>query len=255
MSNKVFHEARLKIQRAVEHINDLNVILGEFSKRQTHEVVIEHDPNGGDDLLKVRATETLPDSFTLTLGDALHNLRTSLDYAIAEIEFTTTGSRSDYTRFPVDQSRDALKARVEGGLAKRTSKQVIDCIVESVQPYTGGNGDFICSLNDLDIEDKHRLLIAKTEFKYVDGIILINDQGKEIRIATWQVRNNLIASHPLNGVRNSKVKNHGKASFEVLFGDTLPFAGYTIVPAMRNLTKAVAGTVNEIEHSFRLSQM
>jgi len=250
----VFREAKLKIQRAVKHINDLNVILGEFSKRQTREVLVEHDPNGGDDILKVRATETLPDSFSLTLGDALHNLRTSLDYVIAEIEFTFIGSRSDYTRFPVDQSMDALKARLEGGLAKRAPKQVIDCIVESVQPYTGGNGDFICSLNDLDIEDKHRLLIAKTEFKHVNGIVLIDDQGKETRIATWQIRNNLVASHLLKGLRQSKVKDHGIASFEVLFGDALPFAGYTIVPAMRKLTHAVAATVNEIEYWFLRSQ-
>jgi len=252
---EVFKEAKLKIQRAVKHINDLNVILGEFSKRQTHEVIIEHDPNGGDDLLKVRATETLPDSFSLTLGDALHNLRTSLDYAIAEIEFTQTGRRSDYTRFPVDQSRDALIARLEGGLAKRAPKQVIDCIVETIQPYTGGNGDFICSLNDLDIEDKHRLLIAKTEFKYIEGITLIDDEGEETRIPTWQVRNDLVASHPIPGLRNSKVENHGQASFEVLFGDTLPFAGYTIVPAMRNLTHAIARTLNEIEYWFHMSQI
>ena len=115
---EVFKEAKLKVQRAVKHINDLNVILGEFSKRQTHEVIIEHDPNGGDDLLKVRATETLSDPFSLTLGDALHNLRTSLDYAIAEIEFTKTGRRSDYTRFPVDQSKDALCSALGGWTCK-----------------------------------------------------------------------------------------------------------------------------------------
>lgn len=252
---EIFREAKLKIQRAVKHINDLNAILSDFAERKTHEVVVEHDPNGGDDLLKVRATETLPDSFSLTLGDAFHNLRTSLDYIVAEIEFATVGSRSDYTRFPVDQSRDALKRRLEGGLAKRIPEQVINCIVESVQPYTGGNGQFLCSLNDLDIEDKHRFLITKTEFKYVDGIILVDDQGKEIPLDTWQVRDNLVASHIRDGLRNSHVKNHGRASFEVLFGDGLPFAGYTIVPAMRNLTKAVLATVGEIEYWFRMSQM
>ncbi len=251
----LFHGARLKIQRAVKHINDLNVILTEFSQRRTHEVIVEHDPNGGDDLLKVRAIEILPDSFSLTLGDALHNLRASLDYVIAEIEFTFNGTRSDYTRFPIDQSRDALIGRLDGGLAKRTPKQVIDCIVQTIQPYTGGNGDFICSLNNLDIEDKHRLLIAKTEFKYIDGILLVDDKGKEIRIGTWQLRNDLVAAHRPAGLRNSKVEDHGKASSEVLFGDGLPFAGLTIVPALRKLTKLVAATVDEIEYWFRMSHM
>ncbi len=177
--NPLFHDAKLKIQRAVKHINDLNSILAEFSNRKTHEVVVDHDADGGDDVLHVVAGEMLPDSFSLTLGDALHNLRASLDYVIGEIEFSTTGARNKYTRFPVDETRDTLIDRIEGGLAKRIPKQVIDCIVEGIQPYKRGAGDFIFSLNEIDIEDKHRILIAKMEYKYVSGIVLVDEQGKE----------------------------------------------------------------------------
>ena len=253
--DELFREARLKIQRAVKHINDLNMILGQFSNRQTHEVIVEHDPNGGDDTLKVRASETLPDSFALTLGDALHNLRSSLDYVISEIEFATVKSRSKYTRFPVGQSRDDLKARINKGLEERIPKNVIDCIVESIQPYPDGNGDFIYSLNDLDIADKHRLLIAKMEYKFVDGIVLVDEQGKEFRVPQWQVVNDLIATHRIPGAKNTYVKKQGYAVFEVLFGQGLPFAGFVIVPALRKLTHAVLDTIKEIDHWFRMSQL
>ncbi len=253
--NPLFHDAKLKIQRAVKHINDLNSILAEFSNRKTHEVVVDHDADGGDDVLHVVAGEMLPDSFSLTLGDALHNLRASLDYVIGEIEFSTTGARNKYTRFPVDETRDTLIDRIEGGLAKRIPKQVIDCIVEGIQPYKRGAGDFIFSLNEIDIEDKHRILIAKMEYKYVSGIVLVDEQGKEFRVPIWQIVNDKVSRHCVRGGKNCKVKNQGQASFDVLFGDGLPFAGYAIVPALRNLTKAVAGTVKEIEYWFRRSQI
>jgi hypothetical protein len=75
-----------------------------------------YDPSGADDVLKVRQG-IMPNQFLLTLGDALDNLKTALDYAVNEIEFLTKGERTEHTKFPVRGTRDALvmgiKRRVE----------------------------------------------------------------------------------------------------------------------------------------------
>jgi hypothetical protein len=253
---EMFKEARLKIERANKHINDLNLILGEFTKRKTHEVIIEHDPHGGDDVLKVKAIQSLPADFVLTLGDAIHNLRTSLDYVMNDIEFITVGKRTTHTKFPAwCETRDALVAAVNGGLKEKAPKQVIDCIVEDIQPYKRGNGRFLFDLHDLDIEDKHRLLITKSEFSMVDGITIENDAGKELNIGTWLVVYGKVAAFPLNGWRNAKVKNQGLPSYSVRFGETLPFALDPVIPTMKQLSILVSGTIDEIEYWFRISQI
>jgi hypothetical protein len=71
---ELFAESQLKIERAMKHIDDLSSMLTAFAQGYAHEVFIEHDPNGGGDVLKVRQG-ILPTEFLLTLGDALHNLR------------------------------------------------------------------------------------------------------------------------------------------------------------------------------------
>jgi len=192
---KPFKEARLKIERAKEHINHLNLIARNFAETKSHEAFIEHDPEGGDDLLKVRAG-LLPEDFALVLGDAAHNLITALDYAINEIEFEVRGFRSKYTKFPMYETRDALKGAVNGGFKEKAPEQVIDCIVDIVQPYLGGYNAILYCLYTIEMEDKHRLLIPKLEMKFVDGIILENDAGVEIPVSTWLIVDEKIASQP-----------------------------------------------------------
>jgi hypothetical protein len=108
----LFREAGLKIERVKKHITDLDLIERNFleSEEKSYEVFIEHDANGGDDLLKVKAVARLPDSYALTLGDAIHNLRTSLDYIMNDIEFVHTGKRSPYTKFPASyETKESLR--------------------------------------------------------------------------------------------------------------------------------------------------
>lgn len=215
---ELFKEARLKIKRAKEHINHLNLVARDFAETKSHEAFIEHDPKGGDDLLKVRAG-LLPEDFTLVLGDAAHNLIAALDYTINEIEFEVRGFRSKYTKFPMYETRDALKGAVNGGFKEKAPEQVIDCIVDIVQPYLGGYNAILYCLYAIEMEDKHRLLIPKLELKFVEGIVIENDAGIEIPIGPWLIVDEQIAGLPIKGCRNAKVKNHGKALVKILFTD------------------------------------
>jgi hypothetical protein len=246
----LFIEAKLKAQRAEKHINDLNAILGEFTKRKTHEVVIEHDPHGGDDLLKVRSIESLPTDFILTLGDAIHNLRASLDYAINEIEFLTIGERTIYTAFPARDTRDSLISAINGGLKQKAPKEIIDCIVDGIQPYRGGNGASILALHALDIEDKHRLLLTKVEFILVTRIIVEDDAGMEWSFDTDLFPEGRFSGISLKGCKNAKVNNQGQFSYTVRFGYTSPFALEPVIPTMRSLNKFVIAILLELERCF-----
>ena len=48
-----FRGARLKIERANEHINDLYLRWRDFSKTGPYSVLVENDPETGDSLLRI----------------------------------------------------------------------------------------------------------------------------------------------------------------------------------------------------------
>ena len=246
----IFYESKLKFQRALQHIHDLNQINTRFIEGCPYEVFIEHDPHGADDLLKVKATNNLPDSFLLTLGDAIHNLRASLDYAMSDIEFELNGRRTTYTNFPIRETMESLVAAVNGGLKEKAPKAVIDHIVEVIQPYKGGSREALWCLHELDNEDKHRLLIAKVELAFVDGITVENDAGAELAIDRWLIVEKFVAQRPIKGCKQAKVRNQGRATFNVVFASMLPVNLKPVVPTLYNLAQIVLSTINEIQLVF-----
>jgi hypothetical protein len=245
----LFAESRLKVEWAMKHVNDLSRILTDFAKGYAHEVFIEHDPDGGDDVLKVRQG-TLPTEFLLTLGDALHNLRTALDYAMNEIEFLTVGKRATFTKFPVYDTRNGLENAANGGLKQKAPEKIIKCILDGIQPYAGGKGFLIWALHTLDIEDKHRLLITKSEVSLIRGITVEDDAGVERHIGNWLAVNNQIADFGLNGMRNAKVKNKGQPSLNILFGNSPPLPLAPVFGTVHRMTAQVIDALDQMDIAY-----
>ncbi len=113
-----FYDAGLKVKRADEHINNLYARLREFSDTSPYSIVVNRDPNGGDDSIQIRSTQTVPEDVLLIMGDALHNLRAALDYALYGI----LTKRDEYSKFPIYETRNKLIAAVNGGLKHKTSE-------------------------------------------------------------------------------------------------------------------------------------
>jgi hypothetical protein len=107
----------------------------------------------------------------------------------------------------------------------------------------------------LDIEDKHRLLIANTELNFIDGIGIEDDTSAEIHIPTWLVVRDKVAAQPIKGSKNIKVKNQGKATYRVIFGAGLLLQGNEIIPAVNRLAVFVERAINGVEYAFTLSQI
>jgi hypothetical protein len=140
-------------------------------------------------------------------------------------------------------------------LNKKAPEEVIVFIVDTIQPYIGGYGQSIHYLHRLDIEDKHRLLIAKAELNFINGISIEDDAGVERAFDTWLVRDDRIASHLIKGNRNTKVKNQGQPSYRILFSDDQPFGFLPVIPTLRNLADLIEATIYEIKLTFLVSQL
>ena len=111
---------------------------------------------------------------TLIIGDAIHNLHTALDLAVCEIVRDKFGAASTkYVKFPFDESRNQLIARLKQGQITKASSAIHDLIV-GIEPFKGGN-DTLYALHELDILDKHMLLIPVIEFSLILGMSAKDD--------------------------------------------------------------------------------
>lgn len=242
-----FHGPRLKIERAKQHINDLQSRIRQFEAGDLYSLCVQTNPQTGNDVLEATVTQSVPDDFGLIIGDALHNLKAALDFAVNEVVFIRLGEFDDYTRFPVRDNRQKLEAAVTGGKISQASKAVASFIVDSVKSYEGGN-EAMWALHRLNILDKHRLLLPVMQINGISNIRIKHDRGENL-MGTWIITRTRTVRHEV-GWRNCEIANKGNASLLVLFDKGLPLAGAPIVPTLIEFTKHVIGVLDGIETVF-----
>ncbi len=244
----LFHGARLKIQRAKRHIQELLSLLVRV-QAHSHTVHVETDIDTGYDSLNIELGKAVPEEFMCIAGDAMHNLRTALDFVANEIEFLTTGQRTKHTKFPVCDTRDELVAVINGGFVRKAPKGIIDFIVDVVQPYESGDGKCIWALHALDIEDKHRLLIPHVQFQWVRHIRYKDESGAMFEFPEWAATGAHTPKFP-TGKRNVEVTDKGHATISIVFAHGLPMGGRHIFPTLNDLAAFVDRTIFSIEKEF-----
>ncbi len=237
-----FYSARLKIERAKEHINDLRERGQLFADVHPHKLSLKTDSDTGNDVLTIVPAQSLPDELLLILGDALHNLRSALDHAWIQTVITP----SKHTKFPIHKTREGLVAAVNG-LKENASKEVKGYIVNVVQPYEGGNGKILAGLNDLDIGDKHWLLIAHLQLTHISGLRAVDETGKNFTIDDWLIVPGKTASAILEGHSKCKITHKGNPRTHVIFGEGSCLQGFYILPTLQSMTNIVIQIVNRLE--------
>jgi hypothetical protein len=249
MPDSIFSGSRSKIRWAKEHLKNLHDRWRVF-ETGTYLISVKQDAETGDDFLELDTSHIIPDDFLLITGDVIHNLMAALDYAMNDVEFAAINTRRRHTKFPVRNTKDELIATVNGALNDKDREQVKNFIVNDVEPYKGGKGDLIWALYHLDIEDKHRLLIAETHFTNVMGIRAKDERGQEFEIANWTIADSRIACYSCVGHRNSKITDQGKPVNTVVFGQGMPLAGRQIIPTLGMCAIKVTDIIDGIEAAF-----
>jgi hypothetical protein len=93
------------------------------------------------------------------VGDALHNLRSSLDHLAQQFYFV--GSSTDVVSpdisFPIFEDAARYNPGI-GGKVKGMRQDAID-FIGATKPYRGGN-DALWRIHKLNVIDKHRLVLA-----------------------------------------------------------------------------------------------
>src|SRR5919108_1570081 len=76
-----FRAAKLKIKRANKHIADIEAVINALP--DTYAARLKNDPKTGDKLVEygLKGSQEITSDLALMIGDAIHNLKSALDYA------------------------------------------------------------------------------------------------------------------------------------------------------------------------------
>lgn len=147
---------KLKIERAKSHIDDLQSALTAYFGTSPYAVRRDLDPNGKEEHLIIHSARPIPTKIYGIVGDAIHNLRTSLDYLAVAVARANGAVKIGDVYFPFGRDRQAFESSAKEKI-KRLSPSARD-MIHALQPYGGGN-DFLFALHALDSSDKHQTIV------------------------------------------------------------------------------------------------
>jgi hypothetical protein len=103
---------------------------------------------------------TLPEEHKAIIGDAVHNLRVSLDALATELA-AANNENSKNVYFPFADSAEGLERQIKDKNFRRCGPQAV-ALLKTLAPYRGGNLE-LRAIHDLDIADKHNGMVEDPE--------------------------------------------------------------------------------------------
>jgi hypothetical protein len=153
-------DARVKIIRAKDLLEELDGVTKEYLKLQPFKVVTNDESHAGNLVFRVYRSlidPPVPDRCGAILGDIVHNLHSALDLLAWQLVLSNGEMPGQGTYFPIGASQESFDNDVNRKL-KGADPKAIE-LVRSLKPYAGGN-DLLYKLHRLDIIDKHRVLLV-----------------------------------------------------------------------------------------------
>ena len=162
--------AYLKLKRAEKHHAELAQL---FKKSKPFGYYLEMNCKTGKRAIFAKRNEDIANEAAVIIGDVLHNLRAAIDHAYWNC--TEKYAKSDGERrniqFPITSTETALKDSVLPSLPSRVSQEFVHAL-ESLKPYRDGGNLPLCAIHDLDVVDKHKLLVPTGNFTKIDSTMI-----------------------------------------------------------------------------------
>ena len=154
---KRFRPSNMKLKRADAHIEEaekaIKVFVGSNPFAMKRELVAVR----GVEQLVFRQIRHIPCELELIAADAIHNLRTALDLLMCDLWRINGATDLAEAKFPFTRKVEDFRSRLiqmTRPLPERDRE-----LISRFHPYRGGN-DFLWSLHEMDISDKHREIVA-----------------------------------------------------------------------------------------------
>ena len=183
---------RLKLKRAEEHLQELEAALTSFDKLNPCMLIKDVYPNDRRQLFRARFAIEPPPILGIIAGDAVHNMRSALDWLVCQLSLLNGANTLQGVEFPIFEDIPSGRLKQSFEYKIRFLPDEAKQAAEVLQPYhTGHRAELqrLWILQQLDITDKHRGLIVKGMIMFIGlpnipGLIknMLNDGTIEVII-------------------------------------------------------------------------
>ena len=233
MSN--FYQSRLKLRRAISHINDAEALINEYLEKGP--ILLSENKNGDyvnfEFTIIAEPAEMLP----AVIGDAIHNLRTALDLLACDL-VRRNGKNIKNVHFPFADKASNFEGAIALRKMNRAAPADLD-ILRSLKPYTGGN-DLLRAIHDLDIEDKHTAIIPAVSYVSTGymgfGAVAMGNTPRILGSGMYLIRP---GQCHVDGTKAAEIK--------VVFGPNSPLADWEIILALWRMYDEVDNALSAFE--------
>jgi hypothetical protein len=112
---ELFIDSKVKIKRANHFIDELKLKFNEFLNTEFYRFNVKKDVTTGKNILQFQMVNPVPDEIRSIIGNAIHNLRASLDLMMCELATKAGGTPSNRLYFPFSKTRQDLESNINGG--------------------------------------------------------------------------------------------------------------------------------------------
>ncbi|MFP5432158.1 MAG: hypothetical protein ACLGIM_03440, partial [Alphaproteobacteria bacterium] len=193
----------------------------------------------------------------LIVGDAVHNLRTALDHRTWEIVSPHCGGPADLKKvqFPIAKSLEDLDKTFEAKMINKAPQNVIDAF-GGIRPYRGGNEEIVL-IHDLDVMDKHKLLIPSASYASLEpsfirsfiptfpamfegNMTVIKRVGRDVEWTGFTMTDANLFLHP------TKVEQDIPVPVEVIISEPGNASEIPLFPTLFKLVAAVESVMSDL---------
>ena len=242
-----FRDARLKIKRANKHIADLKGTI--FALKESSNVRVQkNNHTGANELIHTLEFAKYADDIALIVGDAIHNLRSALDFAwVSLLEKHIPTADFEHAKFPVYPTPEDLEGAVNGiNINAASNTAIFNLLIADIQPYkTGKYGGIAYVLHKLDITDKHLVLLGLRPRAGINDIVVKDNRGEIFR--GYGAPTEAGPPYVIPFGANLQIENEGKLTFDILLSDT---GFYDFL----EVTEVLSKFSNAVEHFVQLME-
>jgi hypothetical protein len=261
-----FAASKLKLKRAKRHLLEVERAARELPLRDHYEFILPFEPKAGKHNIWWMHSRLMPAEFAIAVGDAIHNLRSSLDFIAIALTVPPLGAgKADDTYFPTGVTRQAFIRARDGftnpkgkwvkGKMEGAGPDALRLVEEELEPYGGGKYS-IRELHELDILDKHKLIVPAISRMRIENLqVAVGNDIISLGPADFQADDNgnqfaASVNIPSDLPAGLKLGNDFKASFTIVFGKGQPLDGQPIVEALTKLANISERFIEKCEAFF-----
>jgi hypothetical protein len=150
-----------KLNRAKEHIDQLEFAVNAFLDEAPQRKLIDYDPQSAEAFKQLHSQRVVPPRLSVITGDVFYQLRSSLDHVTCALILKDGGTPDNSSQFPItwkEPSEQHELRRYQRQIEGITRPEVLTAI-EDLQPWKRTENHWLSTFKGLSNTDKHRQLI------------------------------------------------------------------------------------------------